>query len=235
MKTIVSPTGWLLLLVFLLSNAVQAQVVVKEFEIQGLVSPTDPETLQTTLEKKLDVKVLGLNLKDTPSGWPVLRLEFDSKKVTDAQIEGVIGATTGSTDRQFKVHKGAPFPTATLIEEERKAIAKLGPTAETFAKIDNPVQATSGSLSRGRKTFEKNCATCHGLNGAGFGPAAQSFTTPVRPMAVWKGADASADGYLFQFITNGRTDMPAWGLVLSEEQRWDLVNYIKTLGDPKKN
>jgi mono/diheme cytochrome c family protein len=53
-------------------------------------------------------------------------------------------------------------------------------------------------------------------------------------MSIWKGADASADGYLFWFITNGRTDMPAWGVVLSKKERWDLINYIKTLEAPKK-
>jgi len=234
MKTILLPVGLSFLLAFLVFNDVQAKVVVEEFEIQGLVSPTDPETLQDALEKKLDVKVVGLNLKDTPSGWPVLSVEFDSEKVSKEQIENVIGATAGSTDKLFKVHKGPPFPTATLLDEEQKAIAMLGPTAADIPKRENPTPASKESLSRGKSTFEKSCATCHGLDGNGYGPAAQSFTTPVRPMSAWKGADASVDGYLFWFITNGRTDMPAWGVVLSEEERWDLVNYIKTLGDPKK-
>ena len=34
-------------------------------------------------------------------------------------------------------------------------------------------------------------------------------------------------------ITNGRTDMPPWGVILSENERWDLVNYIKTFAPPK--
>jgi mono/diheme cytochrome c family protein len=219
---------------FLVLSDVQAKVVVVEFEIQGLVSSADPETLQSALEEKLGVKVVGLNLKDTSSGWPVIRVEFDSKKVSKEQIENVIDATPGSTDRLFKVHKGPPFPTATLLEEEEKAIAMLGPTAEEIPQLENPTPASKESISRGKSMYENNCSTCHGLDGNGYGPAAQSFTTPVRPMSVWKGADASVDGYLFWFITNGRTDMPAWGVVLSEEQRWDLINYIKTLGDPKK-
>ena len=77
------------------------------------------------------------------------------------------------------------------------------------------------------------CAKCHGLTGNGAGPSAHGFSTNPRQLWAWHNADASADPYLFWFITNGRTDMPPWGVILSENERWDLVNYIKTLAPPK--
>jgi mono/diheme cytochrome c family protein len=229
-----SPVVFSFLLIFLVLSDVQAQVVVEEFEIEGLVAPTDPETSKAELEKKLGVKVVGFNLKGTRSGWPTMRVELDPKKVTRAQVEAAVAATGDAKKKNFKVHKGPPFPTAKLLEEEQKAIAMLGPVAEEVPKLKNPIPSSKESIGRGKARFEKSCATCHGLDGNGYGPAAQSITTPVRPLSIWKNADASADGYLFWFITNGRTDMPAWGVVLSEKERWDLINYIKTLEAPKK-
>ncbi len=58
---------------------------------------------------------------------------------------------------------------------------------------------------------------------------AHGITTFPRQLWVWNNSDSSADGYLFWFITNGRNEMPPWGLILSENDRWDVINYIKTL------
>jgi mono/diheme cytochrome c family protein len=42
------------------------------------------------------------------------------------------------------------------------------------------------------------------------------------------------DGALFWKLTEGRTPMPAWGETLTEEQRWIIINYVRTLS-PKPN
>ena len=77
------------------------------------------------------------------------------------------------------------------------------------------------------------CTTCHGRNGSGTGPAAHGITTAPPPLWRWHDTDSSADGYLYWFITNGRNEMPPWGVVLSENERWDLINYIKTIEEPQ--
>jgi len=51
---------------------------------------------------------------------------------------------------------------------------------------------------------------------------------------AWNNTGPETDGYLFWFITNGRSDMPPWGLILSENNRWDLINYIKTIKNPSE-
>ncbi len=235
MKSVLLPVVSSFFLIFLALSNVQAQVVVEEFEIEGLVTPTDPEALQAGLEKEPGVKVLGLNLKDTPSGWPVIRVEFDSSKMSRAQIEDIIDATPDSTGKPFKAHKGPSFPAVVMLEEEKKAMAILGDGEEEIPKVVNPVEPSKESISRGKARYEKSCATCHGLRGNGFGPAAQSVTTPPRPLTVAheeKGEDRVS--HLFWRITNGRTDMPPYSLLLSEEERWDVINYIMTLKAPEK-
>jgi mono/diheme cytochrome c family protein len=235
MKSVLLPVVSSFFLIFLALSNVQAQVVVEEFEIEGLVTPTDPEALQAGLEKEPGVKVLGLNLKDTPSGWPVIRVEFDSSKMSRAQIEDIIDATPDSTGKPFKAHKGPSFPAVVMLEEEKKAMAILGDGEEEIPKVVNPVEPSEASISRGKARYEKSCATCHGLRGNGFGPASQSVTTPPRPLTVEhdeEGEDRVS--HLFWRITNGRTDMPPYSLLLSEEERWDVINYILTLKAPEK-
>ncbi len=235
MKSVLFQAVLSLLLIFPIFSAVQAQVVIEEFEIEGLVLPADPEALQAGLEKESGVKMIELNLKDTPSGWPVARIEFDSAKMSRAQIENLIDATPDSTGKLFKAHKGPSFPAVVMLEEEDKAMAILGDGTEEIPKVVNPIQPSEESISRGKARYEKSCATCHGLSGNGMGPAAQSVTTPPRPLTVAhdeKGEDRIS--HMFWRITNGRTDMPPYSLILSEEDRWDLINYIMTLKAPEE-
>ncbi len=224
----------MLSLLLAISSAVSAEIVVEEFKIEGLISPASPKALKSALEEKLKVKVTGLNLKNSETGWPVIRVQFDSAVVSKDEIEQVIASTADPTGQKYKVHKGPLNANAPLLEEEQKAITVLGPKGGEIAKLKNPIPASNTSAGRGKKLFEQNCATCHGLSGNGYGPAAHAFTTQVRPLWVWSNANASADGYLFWFITNGRTDMPPWGVVLSENERWDLVNYVRTMKAPVK-
>ena len=100
-------------------------------------------------------------------------------------------------------------------------------------EMTNPVPATAESHERGEKLYLTYCSKCHGANGSGAGPSAHGFSTDPRQLWAWHNADKTADPYLYWFITNGRSDMPPWGVVLSENERWDLVNYIKTIKPPE--
>ena len=62
----------------------------REFKIEGLISPASPKALQSELEKELKVKVLGLELTNTESGWPVLTLQYDSSSISKEEIEKTI-------------------------------------------------------------------------------------------------------------------------------------------------
>jgi mono/diheme cytochrome c family protein len=79
-----------------------------------------------------------------------------------------------------------------------------------------------------KKVVDTNCVTCHGNSGKGDGPAAAALPPP-KP-ADWTSAKikAESDGEIFWKITNGRGAMPPWKH-LPEKDRWNLVNYIRTL------
>ncbi len=210
-----------------------AAKVVEEIEIEGMVTPASPKALSAALEEQLAVKVLGYDFYGTDSGWPVIKVEYDSGAVSKDQIEQVIDSTKDPTGTPFKVHKGSKPIHLALLEEETKADSVFAADSPDIPKVSNPIPASAESHQRGGKLYVQYCAKCHGLNGNGAGPSAHGFSTNPRQLWAWHNADPSADPYLFWMITNGRTDMPPWGVILSENERWDLVNYIKTLEAPK--
>lgn len=213
------------------TNAVAARTV-EMFEIEGLISAASPKALTEGLESKLMVKVIDLNLKNTESGWPVISIEFDSAQLTKEDIAKTIGSIEDPAGHNYQVHEGPPISNAAFTEEELTAMATFGPAAPDIVSVTNPIKSSSDSQGRGKQTFETNCATCHGLSGNGQGPAAHGITTFPRQLWTWYNTDSSTDSYLYWFITNGRNEMPPWGLVLSEDERWDVINYIKTLKQP---
>ena len=233
MKKIISFIVLSFFFVITVSSTVFAGTVEEEFKIEGLISPASPKALKSALEKELDVKVINLNLKSTKTGWPVLRVQFDSGSISKEKIEKVIGEIEDPAGHKYKVHHGPLLANAPLLDEEQQAIALLGDTPVAFPNMKNPITDKAASASRGETLFVNNCVKCHGFTGNGYGTVAHGFTTWPRQLWAWNNTGPETDGYLFWFITNGRSDMPPWGLILSENERWDLINYIKTIKNPE--
>jgi len=86
---------------------------------------------------------------------------------------------------------------------------------------------TVKGVGNAQKTVKTNCETCHG-SGKGDGPAAAALPPP-KP-ADWTSAkvQAESDAVLFCKISDGRGAMPPWKH-LPEKDRWEVVNYIRTL------
>ena len=220
---------------FLLLQTILAGTVEQKFKIEGIISIASTKALQSELLKKLDIKIIDLKLKKTDSGWPVLRIEYDPDVVTKDKIETVIGEIEDPAGHKYKVHKGPLVANASLIEEENQAMIILGDLTMDLKQVNNPTVDFDSSIQRGKDMFVKKCAKCHGLNGNGYGVVAHGFATWPRQLWAWYKADSAADSYLYWIIENGKSDMPPWGLVLSENERWDLINYIKTIKKPEEN
>lgn len=99
---------------------------------------------------------------------------------------------------------------------------------ETVAAVENPINANRRSANRGRRIFAQRCAVCHGDKGAGDGPAGKSISPQVADLTAYEVQDQS-DGALYWKIGEGRVAMPAWKAILDDDERWNLVNYIRSL------
>lgn len=97
--------------------------------------------------------------------------------------------------------------------------------------LANPVERTQESIERGSALFARNCVSCHGEQGAGDGPLADTLPAPPANFTVH--VPFHPDGVLFAWITAGirGTGMPAWSPQLSDQERWDLVNFLRASFD----
>ena len=102
---------------------------------------------------------------------------------------------------------------------------KAPPTA---ANRPNPVAGNANATALGQKLYVANCMTCHGPAGKGDGPGAAALEKKPADLTARIKAGAT-DGELFWKISEGRSPMISWKGSLSETQRWELVNYIKSL------
>lgn len=94
--------------------------------------------------------------------------------------------------------------------------------------ITNPIPSSQESIGKGAVIFQWRCAVCHGERGRGDGPSSQSLG--VRPADLMdRDILAQPDGRLFWKITAGRGPMPNWDVILSEEDRWHVINYLRVL------
>lgn len=110
----------------------------------------------------------------------------------------------------------------------------MAPVPAEYAGLASPVTADAGSIARGQAHFNQFCASCHGNEGLGDGPAAASLD-PAPPM-IAQTSLMLGDDFLFWRISEGgafdpfNSAMPAWKAILDEEARWDIINYARTLG-----
>ena len=94
----------------------------------------------------------------------------------------------------------------------------------------NLVTADDASVARGAELFHINCTACHGVDGKGTGPVA-AFLQNKKPADLTSPAiQFLSDGAIFMVITNGMPGtMPALNENLTVRERWDVVNFVRTL------
>ncbi|MCB8968766.1 MAG: cytochrome c [Ardenticatenaceae bacterium] len=104
---------------------------------------------------------------------------------------------------------------------------------EEYAGLTNPIAADEESLARGAEIYGRLCVTCHGDGGMGDGPSAANIDPVPAPIAHT--SQMLGDDYLFWRVTEGghdfQTAMPSWELALDEQERWDVINYVRALGN----
>ena len=106
-----------------------------------------------------------------------------------------------------------------LVISPIPALAQEGPDPET--------------LKLGAQLYAENCQMCHGVKGEGNGQLA-AFLTPFRPANLTLPViQTKSDGSLFLTISLGVTGrMPALNENLLVRERWDVVNFLRTLAAP---
>jgi len=93
------------------------------------------------------------------------------------------------------------------------------------------VPYTVASIVAGSTIYGERCAVCHGRAGGGDGPAAARMPRPPADLRAPHTGQHTA-GDLFWWVSHGiaRGGMPGFADALTEESRWDVINYVRFLG-----
>ena len=99
---------------------------------------------------------------------------------------------------------------------------------EAAAARKNPVAATPESVKAGGELYMVYCTPCHGTSGKGDGLVSAKFVPPadLTNADLQKGR---SDGYWQSYLSVGGAVMPSYGEALTAEERWHVVNYLRTL------
>ena len=95
-------------------------------------------------------------------------------------------------------------------------------------EVANPLASTPAGIEAGSQLFQTNCKHCHGGEGRGDGPAGLYFEPTPQPMQGERVTERS-DGAIYWILTNGTGNMPSFGNLLTAEEKWQLILYIRSL------
>jgi mono/diheme cytochrome c family protein len=114
----------------------------------------------------------------------------------------------------------------------RDAVAFANRPPDIWRAAVNPVSGDSDAIAAGEPLYRANCASCHGTDGAGDGPAVGGLVR--QPDDLASVVPHRLDGELAWTLAAGvaGTQMPAFGTTLLEGERWELVSFLRSRWSP---
>ena len=88
--------------------------------------------------------------------------------------------------------------------------------------------APPGIIEAGQKVYGRVCSNCHGESGTGDGPSGMSLPVKPRDFSNCKFQKKRTDGELFYVIKFGSWPMPPMIPLITEEDAWEVIAYIRT-------
>jgi mono/diheme cytochrome c family protein len=94
--------------------------------------------------------------------------------------------------------------------------------------LKNPFPSSPETLAIARIDYTNRCQSCHGPNGDGKGERADKLSIAPADFGDTHAMKLRTEGEMFWIITEGHKPMPAFRGTLTDEQRWHLVDYVRT-------
>lgn len=148
-----------------------------------------------------------------------------SRMITQPKL-APYGATELFADRRAM----RPLPAGTIPREWiADPVRRSGQTADGGEPGAIPLPITRGLLERGRERFDIACAPCHGIAGDGDSVVARSMQRRRPPSLHEPRITALAPGAVYRVIDVGYGVMPSYRSLLTTDDRWAVVAYVRTL------
>lgn len=140
-------------------------------------------------------------------------------------------------------HSGPSLPTDMIKSPAARTLAApptgaLSITAEAPLSRDdageqlkNPLPRSPETFARGKALYDVYCLVCHGVSGQGDGRVGAKFGLPV-PSLSDPAVVERPDGFVYGTIREGGFIMPKYAEVMTPEERWAVVHYLRRLQKP---
>jgi mono/diheme cytochrome c family protein len=123
-----------------------------------------------------------------------------------------------------------PVPAGTIPTERKIVDAKVGSGIDNGVYVERlPVPVDRAFVALGRERFEIFCAPCHGFTGDAESVVADFMELRRPPSLHEVRLRAYPPGRLYHVVTVGYGLMPSYATVLSDEERWSVVAYVRAL------
>ena len=120
-----------------------------------------------------------------------------------------------------------PAPTP-VVEMVNGKIKQQWQAPAEFANMKNPLKVNAEVVKKGKYLYKNRCEICHGAEGRGNGSYNDPKWTQSTNLAS-KAVQANNDGELFYKVSTSRDRHPASKVLYSEEERWMVVSFLRTL------
>lgn len=126
------------------------------------------------------------------------------------------------------------FTAACGASAQEKPKGKPWPAPDEAISMKNPLMKVTADtvLTNGKELYALNCKSCHGLKGKGDGTKAAQIEIQCGDFTSEEFAKET-DGTLFWKMTEGRKPMPGFKEKLTDEERWEIICYIRTFAVTK--
>lgn len=88
--------------------------------------------------------------------------------------------------------------------------------------------AFGADVTKGKKVYADKCVGCHGEKGKGDGPGAGMLSKKPADYTDKKAMSKLTDADLKRTVKQGKAPMPAWSMILTDQEIDDVVAYIRT-------
>ena len=164
------------------------------------------------------------HLKD-PRAYSPMSIMPSFEFLSDEELSAVAAYLFALGDRYAGMRMVRP-PSEYVYDTDPATPAVIQPTTS-----DQGWQAwTAANLQQGKEIYVDHCLTCHGCAGNGLGSYAQTLiVTPANYKQ--EPYRSMSDDEWFWHVSEGvqGSVMPPWKASLSEQERWDVVNYVQTI------
>jgi mono/diheme cytochrome c family protein len=130
---------------------------------------------------------------------------------------------------QEKQEKSKQPPPPTSAESATAQAPHVFTISPEDRQRKNPTKFTETSVARGKKVYETQCNMCHGKNGDGKGDMVEVMKISPPDFTKPETLKDRTDGELFAIIGVGKDPMPGQAGRMTDERRWNLVNYLRAL------